>query len=576
MRKDKLQRKLTAIFHCDVVGYSRHVSGDSSGTHQRLSASLGLISDRIEEHDGQVIHEAGDAILADFGSVVSAVEAAVSVQQELKRGDGNLEFRIGVNLGEVIIDRDDIYGEGVNVAARLEALADPGCICISRAVYDQVAGELDLDYEDIGPQELKNIPKPVGAFKIRVEKPSEIGVVSAKAQSSRRAIAVLPFENLSNDPEQEYFSDGVSEDIIAAISRYHWLSVSSRNSTFLYKEKTPDIAKIGEELGVSYVLSGSVRKAGNRIRITVELTSTGSENQLWTERYDRKLEDIFELQDEITETIAAAIEPQLARSERQRARGVVTENMDAWDLFQQGQWHMFQFSGEHVAKALDLFAKASRVDSEFAPAYAGLSVAFFVQVVAGYAEDAAEATEKAVAFGERAVALDDQDPFSYYALGRGAGISNDPDRAEWALRKAIEINRSYALAYHAIAQLFSTIPGKESAGLEFIDQAIKLSPNDPLISAFEGIKATCFFALEDYDDAFFWARKACLRPNVGAYPYCTLAACHHLRGEKEEAGLALKKAFVINPDMHLSRFEKLWPGAFPNFIAVLREMGFPE
>ena len=576
MARDGLKRKLTAIFHCDVVAYSRHVSGDASGTHQQLSQSLELINHEIREYGGEVIHEAGDAVLADFSSVFSAVEAAVSVQQKITVDDGNLEFRIGINLGEVIVDRDTIYGDGVNVAARLEGLADPGGICISGTVYDQIMSELDLEYEDLGPQELKNIAKPVPAYKIHVEVLSTSNISSGKIQSTRRGIAVLSFENLSNDPEQEYFSDGVSEDIISTVSRYRWLSVISRNSSFFYKGKDTDIRKIGRELGVNYVLSGSVRKAANRVRITAALTDVDTGNQIWTERYDRDLEDIFELQDELTATIAAAIEPQLARSERLRARGKTTEVMDAWDLFHQGQWHMYQFSKAHVLKAIELFENAMRFDSEFAPAYAGISVGKFVQSVAGYTEKVDETIQAALLNGEKAVALDDQDPFAYYALGRAAAISQQPKKATWALRKAIELNPSYALAYHALAQMHVMTPGNEEPSVGYIDEAIRLSPNDPLVWAFESIKAMAFFIRKEFDEALAWAEKSTQHPNAGAYSYCSLAGALIATGDPARAQNAINRVKELDSGMTLSKIEQLYPGAFPEFKTALREAGLPK
>ena len=339
--EEHLPRKLVAILHADVVGYSRLASEDEDATHHRLRASLDLISKSVTSYHGRIINYAGDAALAMFEAVLDAVSCAAAIQRDLAilnqevPDDRKVLFRIGVNLGDVIEDSGDIYGDGVNIAARIESLADPGGICISDAVRAAVGKKLGLDYEDMGEQKVKNIPEPVRTYKIIVAR-EKVPVAPELELPDKPSIAVLPFQNMSGDPEQEFFADGMAEEIITALSHYRWFFVIARNSSFTYKDSAVDVTRVGRELGVRYVLEGSVRKSGNRVRVTAQLIDAATGSHIWAERYDRELDDIFALQDEITETIVTSIEPEIGAFERERARRKPPENLDAWGSFQRG------------------------------------------------------------------------------------------------------------------------------------------------------------------------------------------------------------------------------------------------
>ena len=339
--EDRLPRKLAAILYADVADYSRLTGEDEDATHRTLSEYLDLISGFIESHGGTVMHYAGDAVLAQFSAVVDAMAAAVEIQNELRSknedlsDDRKVQFRIGVNSGDVIEDRGDIYGDGVNVAARLEALADPGGICISDAVRTAVGKKLDFIYEDTGEQEVKNIEEPVRTYKVVMESKEKPDIASAELPAlelpEEPSIAVLPFTNMSGDPEQEYFSDGITEDIITALSRISGLLVIARNSTMVYKGKAVDVKQVGCEQGVRYVLEGSVRKAGNRIRVTAQLIDATTGHHLWADRYDRELDDIFAVQDEITQKITVEMRVQIAEGEQVRLWAGGTDSVQAWE-----------------------------------------------------------------------------------------------------------------------------------------------------------------------------------------------------------------------------------------------------
>ncbi len=364
MAEPRAERRLAAILAADVAGYSRLMGADEEGTLAALKAHRReLVDPTIAEHRGRIVKTTGDGLLAEFASVVDAVRCAVAIQEGMAERDAavpedrRIAFRIGVNLGDIIIDEDDIYGDGVNVAARLEGLAEPGGICIGRAARDQVRDRLDLDLEDIGEQAVKNIARPVRVFRVKLPAP-EAEAPAALALPDKPSIAVLAFANMSGDPEQEYFADGIAEDIITALSRFRWFFVIARNSSFTYKGQAVDVKQVARELGVQYVLEGSVRKAGNRVRITAQLIDALTGRHVWAERYDRDLTDIFAVQDEITETIAGAVAPSFVSAEARRAERKRPEDLDAWDLALKGNWHLAQSGRENVAAAVSLFEAA--------------------------------------------------------------------------------------------------------------------------------------------------------------------------------------------------------------------------
>jgi TolB-like protein/class 3 adenylate cyclase len=577
------RRKLAAILAGDVVGFSKLMGENEDRTLRNLKACRSLTDESIATYHGRIFGSAGDSVIAEFASPVDAIVAAVEFQRNLRyrnaraAPEDRMQFRVGLNLGDVIVEGDNLYGDGVNVAARLEAASEAGSICVSGKFYEEVRRKLDLSFVSLGKKQMKNIEEPILAYQVSLEEKthqraspsdSEASADGGQGYETRPpAIAVLPFDNMSGDPEQEYFVDGITEDIISVISRYRWLSIIARNSTFVYKGKAVDVREVARDLKVDYVLEGSVRKAGARVRVTAQLIDAESGSHLWTERYDRNLDDIFALQDEITETIAASIEPELARSERQRARRKTAGSLGAWDLFQQAQWHMFQFSKENIETAIDLYRQAIVQDEEFASAQAGISVGNLVMVIANYTDDPKNCIQSALTHAERAVVLDDQDPFAHYALGRAYAFSRQPEKSERELKRAIDLNPSYAHAYHGLAQSFMMSQGSDGELIvKLMNDAIRLSPNDPLLWAFENVMAAAHLEhLQRDDEALEWWKKSASHPNAGFWAFAGLAASHSLLGQQEEAESSLAKVLELNPDLSQSYLDATYPGVLLRF-----------
>ncbi len=368
-------RRLAAILAADVAGYSRLMGADEEGTLERLKALRHeLVDPQIAEHHGRIVKTTGDGLLVEFGSVVDALRCAVEAQREMAArnsdmpADERIEFRIGINVGDVVVEDGDIFGDGVNVAARLEGLAEPGGICVSARVQEKAAGKLDLGFEDIGEQQLKNIARPVRVYQVPIA--GNAAVKPPLALPDKPSLAVLPFQNLSGDPEQEYFVNGIVEEIVTAISRLPWLFVIARNSSFAYKGKSPDLRQVGRELGVRYVLEGSVRKASNRVRITGQLIDTTGGTHIWADRFDGALDNIFELQDQIAANVVGAIEPKLRQSEIERAARKPTKSLDAWDLNLRALALRHQYTEASIREAIVLLRRALEIDPSYAPAAA--------------------------------------------------------------------------------------------------------------------------------------------------------------------------------------------------------------
>ena len=381
---ERVERRLAAILAADVAGYSRLMGVDEEGTLARLKALRRELADpKIKEHRGRIVKTTGDGLLIEFASVVDAVRCAVEVQREMAERnadvspDGRIEFRMGINLGDIMKDGRDIYGDGVNVAARLEALAEPGGICVSRVVRDQVRDKLAFSFEDMGEQQVKNIARPIRVHRIRLaEKPASSEPATSAAANlplalpDKPSIAVLPFQNMSGDPEQEYFADGMVEDIITALSRIKWLFVIARNSTFTYKGRAVDVKQVGRELGVRYVLEGSVRRSGSRVRITAQLIETTAGAHLWADRFDGSLEDVFELQDKVASSVAGVIEPTLQVAEIRRLADRPTSDLTAYDLYLRALSHAYTWKKEDTVAALDLLGQAIEHDPHYGSALA--------------------------------------------------------------------------------------------------------------------------------------------------------------------------------------------------------------
>ncbi len=391
-----MERRLTAILVADIVGYSRLMGEDEAGTHAALKAlRKELFAPKVAEYHGRIVKLMGDGALVEFPSVVDAVKCAVAVQHGMAERnaevpeDERIEMRISVNLGDIIIEGSDIYGDGVNLAARLQERAAPGGIVLSATAYEHAEAKIDVEFEDGGELELKNIAKPVRVYHWSSDaagrRPYAAGTDDALPIPDKPSIAVLPFDNMSGDPDQEFLADGIAEDLITALSRIRWFFVIARNSTFTYKGQAVDVKQVAHDLGVRYVLEGSVRKAGDRVRVTAQLVDATTGRHVWAEHYDREVKDIFVLQDEMTQTIVGAVEPELGAAERERALGKPPENLDAWETYQRGLWHLWRFEEAENVKAPHLFQRAQALEPSFAASFAYEAYAHCVNILMGWA-----------------------------------------------------------------------------------------------------------------------------------------------------------------------------------------------
>ena len=569
-------RKLAAILAADVAGYSRLMAADEAATVAALNAARGIFREQIAERGGRVVDTAGDSVLATFPSVVEAVRCAVAVQDMLAASneslaeDRRMRFRIGVNLGDVI-EQDDgsIYGDGVNIAARLEGLAAPGSVTISESAHMQVRRLPDLAFSDAGVHEVKNISDPVQAYRLG-DGGDATPVPSEAAPVEKSSIAVLPFDNMSGDAEQEYFSDGISEDLITELSRVRWLTVIARNSTFTYKGKAVDVGQVGRELGVRYVLEGSVRRAGNRVRITAQLIEAETGAHIWAERYDRNLDDIFELQDEITDTIVRAIEPEIGAAERERARRKPTENLQAWDAYQRGMWHVYRYSAEDFAAARGLLEQAIGMDPTFAPAHASLAYVNYAEVVFGYTSDQETNIQAGFRAAKEALALDSKDPAAHCYLGRMFTQVGEYDSATAEFNAALSFNPSFSMAHYGLG-LVLTMCNLSADALEAFHTAMRLSPHDPQMWLFEGISAFAEIQRGNNEEALAWGDKSVRHPAAGFYAHIARAVALAYLGRDSEAQAAKDKALALKPDMCFAFIQKTWPKWHPGAMKIMAE-----
>jgi len=477
---------LAAILAADVAGYSRLMGADEEGTHAALTALRRELTDpKIVEHRGRIVKTTGDGLLVEFPSVVDAVRCAVALQREMRsRNDGvaterRIEFRIGINLGDVIIDEHDIYGDGVNVAARLEALAEPGGICVSRVVRDQVRDKVDFGFEDLGEQIVKNIARPVRIYRVRDfgADSSKDAPVPALTLPDKPSIAVLPFANLSGDPAQEYFADGMVEEIITALSRIRWLFVIARNSSFTYKGQAVDVKRVGRELGVRYVLEGSVRKAGNRVRITAQLIDATSGAHLWADRFDGSLEDVFELQDKVAISVAGVIEPTLRQSEIERARRKRPDSLDAYDFYLRALPHTVAAMPEDADKALPLLGKAIELEPDFPAAHAMIAWCHEARYLRGGMRE--ETRLAALHHARLAIAGGSDDAAALATAGFVIAVcGRDYETALTAFDRSLALSSSSALAL-SFSSIVRAWKGDDAIAVEQANRALRLSPFDP-------------------------------------------------------------------------------------------------
>jgi TolB-like protein len=411
-------RRLAAILAADMAGYSRLIGADEGGTLERLRAlRRELLDPKIAEHRGRLVKTTGDGLLVEFGSVVDALHCAVEVQRDMAgrnagvSPDNRIELRIGINVGDIVVEDGDIFGDGVNVAARLQGLAEPGGICVSARVQEDAAGKLDLVFEDMGEQQLKNIARPIRAYRVvTAARPATPQTSSGPPLPDKPSIAVLPFANMSGDPEQEYFADGMVEEIITALSRIRWLFVIARTSSFTYKGQAVDVKQVARELGVRYVLEGSVRKGGNRVRITGQLIDAATGAHLWADRFDGSLDDVFELQDKVASSVAGVIEPALQRAEMRRSAERPTNDLGAYDLYLRALAAIYPVAKERVYLALGLLERAIAVDRHYGPALAWAAICHMTLVRDGWAEEPGTSRRKGIDLARRALEVGENDP----------------------------------------------------------------------------------------------------------------------------------------------------------------------
>ena len=584
MSADSLKRKLTAVLYCDVAGYSRLSGSDEEGTHRRVMQVLDFGSEQISREGGKVLRFAGDAILAEFSSAIAAVKAAVFIQTELQQrnrsldADEHVQLRIGINIGDVIEDRGEVYGDGVNLAARLEAAAAAGGICISASVHEQLSGKLDLEFSDDGEESFKNINRPVHVYRWMPPRQASVEAVNVDPRvSDKPSIAVLALTNMSNDPDQDYIGDGITEDLITALSKIRSFKVISRESTFSYKGNAIDVRKVASELDVRFVLEGSVRKAGNRVRATVQLIDALTGHHVWAERYDREMEDIFDLQDEMVTIIAAALEPELNAFERDRAINKPPGNLDAWELYQRGLWHMWTYEEENAQIAMQMFQQATAADANFAPAYAYYAYSCYITVIMGYAEDPGQRLQEGLVAAKTALKCDDKDAISYFAIGRIYMMLGEHDASIAALRKSIELNPCFAQAYHGLGFALSLAGELDEAG-QTTSKAITMSPRDPMLWAFTVVHALSCLLNEEYLQALDWADRTLQIPSsTGYWAHAVRAAALANLDRLDEARLSLSNALREKPDLSIRYLETNLPtkhkGGLDLYLNALRACG---
>jgi adenylate cyclase len=541
--EERVQRRLAAILAADVVGYSRLMGADEAGTVSRLKALQDeIFRPKVDEYGGRIVKLMGDGVLIEFPSAVDAVQHAIDVQQAVTDLNGSvppeqhIELRMGINLGDVIVDGDDIYGDGVNVAARLEAFSEPGKICVSTMVREGVRGKLDISFDDLGEQSLKNIAEPVRIFCITpvVERADSETAGISNALLRRPAIAVLPFQNLSGDPDQEYFADGLTEDIITALSSWRSFPVIARNSSFAYKGTSPDVRQVGKELGARYVIEGSIQKAANRVRVTAQLINAETGHHVWAERFDRELQDIFELQDEITGKIAAVVSPELVKAESERSASKRPENLDAWDYCQRGKFLMNEISKSGVKDARDLFERAVAIDPNFTDAWCGIGNTYHRELFSGWSDNPDEAKIKLLEAARRAVALDDGNADAHHCLSFGYMNNGQSAEAVAAAERAVDLSPINPQSHNRLGGVLA-LAGRPEDGVPVMQAGLRLNPRHPRIHLHRALLARAHLDAHQYEEAADQARQVIQRGRVYLDEHLTLASALGHLGRADEA-----------------------------------------
>jgi adenylate cyclase len=580
--RESQSRRLAAILAADIAGYSALMGADEAGTVRDLKGHQAVVLPMVDEFGGRIIDTAGDGILAEFPSVVNAVKCGVAIQSKMAERNAAIEperrmqFRVGINLGDVVCDEARIYGDGINVAARLESIAEPGGICISGKVYDEVSDRVDLAYQDLGEQQLKNIARSVRVYRVQLTK-TLTGAEKTSALSKRPSIVVLPFQNMSGDPEQEYFADGMVDEIITGLSRIKWLSVISRNSAFIYKNKPVAIKEVSEKLGVRYVLEGGVRKSGNRVRITAQLIDAETDAHLWAEQYDRLLEDVFALQDEITMCVVGAIEPSIRRAELDRVKRQRPNNFDAYDLLLRSQQFVFAGMPKEAAKAIPLLEEAVKLEPDYSAAHAYLAWCFHALFGRGGLRE--EDRLAAIRHARAAIALgsDDATALAIAALV----LAYDAHETATALKvfdRAVELSNCsiFVLCWNAAILAWT---GNSDLAIQRANRALQLGPFDSMRWRAYHALAVAYFHAQRYADAADAARNVIDINPVYSIPRAFLVAALIRLGRMDEGKAVAQTVLELEPSFTIAgtaRYSELEPTVFRPMANAWREAGLPE
>jgi TolB-like protein/class 3 adenylate cyclase/Tfp pilus assembly protein PilF len=582
----KPKRRLAAIMATDVVGYSKLMHSDEASALAALAAIRKTTQEHIELHQGRIANTAGDSVLAEFGSAMEAVDCAVALQQQLSsRTQGeDLQVRIGIHLGDVVDNGGDLFGTAVNVAARLEGIAQPGGIVVSAAVRDAIAGKLTASFTDLGPQILKNIEEPLRAYvlsrKIGPLLPGAFHTGQILPLPNKPSIAVLPFDDLSANRDQGYFADGVAEEIITALSRMRWLFVIARNSSFAYKGRAVDVKQVGRELGVRYILEGSVRNAGNRVRISGQLIDAATGAHLWADRFDGALEDIFDLQDQVTASVVGAIAPKLEQAEIERTKRKPTENLDAYDYYLRGLAGVHRWTKEGNKEALSNLYRAIELDPEFATAHGMAARCYSQRKAGGWTEDRPSEIAEAERLARRAVELGKDDAVALCTAGIALYfvVGQDAD-GEALIDRAIALNPNLAWAW-LFSGWIKVWHGEPEVALERIQHSVRLSPNDPHSFTMYGAMAGAHFFAGRYTESLLWAERS-LREMPNYLPSAIIAAASNaLAGRHTEAQRAMARVRQLDPPLRISNLPELFlikrSEDFARWSEALRLAGLPE
>jgi TolB-like protein/class 3 adenylate cyclase len=588
---EQVERKLAAILAADIAGYSRLMVTDEEGTLARLKEIRKAVFDpKIAAHRGRIVKTTGDGLLAEFASALAAMRCALEVQRGMAAQNGatpegrRIAFRVGIHVGDIIVDDEDIFGDGVNIAARLEGIAEPGGICISDDAQRQIRGKIDIGLEDMGPQNLKNIVEPMRAWRWRLDAKataspwSEPSVEAAPLPTppDKPSIAVLPFQNMSGDPEQEYFAEGMVEEITTALSRFHWLFVIARTSTLTYKGRAVDVKQISRDLGVRYLLEGSVRKAAGRVRITGQLIDAVTGGHIWADRFEGSLEDIFELQDQVAGAVVGAIDPKVLEAEIARVKRKPVTSPDAYDVFLRASDSAYQWTNEANAEALRLFHKVIELDPGYAPAYAFAAWCYVWRMNEGVL--AAEEKGEAVRLARKAAILGKDDAFSLSWAGMSLAIfAGELGEAAALLDRALMLNPNLARAWNLSAWIRIWL-GQPEQGLDHIMRAMRLSPLDLAFHALESTAAFAHLRADHYDEASLWAERSLHRRPDNPDALRALAMSCALSGDLEKAQRAMQRLLELAPHARIATGTPIYLPSERRalFADALRRAGMPE